>query len=220
MIDRHHDLSIIRQARLVGISRSSVYYTPKPVSDADLALMRRIDALHMNYPFAGSRLLRRFNAQVFVDAVKSRGCQLSMDGRGAWRDNVFAMRSLRDSGRASSTRRCFCTPATRCLLPRRGSTATSISITQSDRIQALARRRPMRRKRTSQRAQQRCPSSCAIRAHRASLNWRREHDERHSKSRCERVIHRGARRPACRASSSRAPMDNSNCPINPSANPP
>ena len=53
MIDRHHDLSITRQARLVGISRSSVYYTPKPVSDADLALMRRIDALHMELPVCG-----------------------------------------------------------------------------------------------------------------------------------------------------------------------
>ena len=70
MIDRHHELSITRQARLVGISRSSVYYTPKPVSDADLARMRRIDALHMNYPFAGSRLLRDLlNRQCGVDAV-------------------------------------------------------------------------------------------------------------------------------------------------------
>ena len=222
MIDRHHELSIARQAKLVGISRSSVYYTPRPVSEADLLLMRRIDALHMNYPFAGSRLLRdllnrqcdgdgvladpvdrkrvgrlmrqmdinalyrkpgtskrhpghtvfpyllrklaiersnqvwaldttyipmkqgfvyltavldwasrkvlahkvaitleashavdvlseafakygppeivntdqgsQFTAQVFVDAVRSRGCQLSMDGRGAWRDNVFVER--------------------------------------------------------------------------------------------------------------------------------
>ena len=58
MIDRHHELSIARQAKLVGISRSSVYYTPRPVSEADLLLMRRIDALHMNYPFAGGRMLR------------------------------------------------------------------------------------------------------------------------------------------------------------------
>jgi putative transposase len=222
MIDRHHDLSITRQAKLVGISRSSVYYTPRPVSEADLTLMRRIDTLHMNYPFAGSRMLRdllnrqcdgdgvlldsvdrkrvtrlmrqmdinalyrkpgtskrhpghtvfpyllrklaiersnqvwaldttyipmkqgfvyltavidwasrkvlahkvaitleashavdvleqalnkygtpdiintdqgsQFTAQCFVDLVKSRGCQLSMDGRGSWRDNVFVER--------------------------------------------------------------------------------------------------------------------------------
>jgi len=44
MIDRHHALSISRQAQLAGISRGSVYYLPKPVSAADLALMRRIDA--------------------------------------------------------------------------------------------------------------------------------------------------------------------------------
>ena len=58
MIDRHHALPITRQVKLVGVSRSSVYYTPRPVSQADLALMRRIDCLHMNYPFAGSRMLR------------------------------------------------------------------------------------------------------------------------------------------------------------------
>ena len=45
MIDGHHALSISRQAQLAGISRGSVYYLPKPVSAADLALMRRIDEL-------------------------------------------------------------------------------------------------------------------------------------------------------------------------------
>jgi putative transposase len=58
MIDRRHDLSIARQARVLGISRGSVYYLPRPVSAADLALMRRIDELHLEFPFAGSRLLR------------------------------------------------------------------------------------------------------------------------------------------------------------------
>jgi hypothetical protein len=47
MIDRDHALPVARQAKLVGISRSSVYYVPNPVSDADLALMRRIDELHL-----------------------------------------------------------------------------------------------------------------------------------------------------------------------------
>ena len=42
----------------LGISRGSVYYLPRPVSAADLALMRRIDELHLEYPFAGSRMLR------------------------------------------------------------------------------------------------------------------------------------------------------------------
>ena len=57
MIDRDHGLSIGRQAEALGISRGSVYYLPRPVSDADLALMRRIDELHLEYPFAGSRML-------------------------------------------------------------------------------------------------------------------------------------------------------------------
>ena len=58
MIDRSHDLPIIRQARELGISRGAVYYRPRQVSDADLALMRRIDELHLELPFAGSRMLR------------------------------------------------------------------------------------------------------------------------------------------------------------------
>jgi putative transposase len=58
MIDRSHDLPIVRQAQVLGISRGSVYYLPRPVSPADLAIMRRIDELHLDYPFAGSRMLR------------------------------------------------------------------------------------------------------------------------------------------------------------------
>lgn len=58
MIDREHKLSVVRQAKLFGFSRDSVYYSPRPVSDGDLALMRRIDELHLDYPFAGSRILQ------------------------------------------------------------------------------------------------------------------------------------------------------------------
>ena len=58
MIDRSHDLSLVRQAELLKLSRSSLYYEPQAVRAADLAIMRRIDALHMDYPFAGSRMLR------------------------------------------------------------------------------------------------------------------------------------------------------------------
>ena len=58
MIDRDHDLSITRQAQLLGMSRGSVYYLPRPVSAADLALMRRIDELHLEHPFMGARMLR------------------------------------------------------------------------------------------------------------------------------------------------------------------
>ena len=58
MIDRDHALSISRQAQLVGISRGSVYYHPKPVNTVDLELMRHIDELHLEHPFMGARMLR------------------------------------------------------------------------------------------------------------------------------------------------------------------
>jgi putative transposase len=58
MIDRSHTLSLARQAEELGISRSSLYYDPQPVSAADLAIMRRMDELHLEFPFAGSRMLR------------------------------------------------------------------------------------------------------------------------------------------------------------------
>ena len=58
MIDRSHDLPITKQAKALGISRGSVYSLPRPVPAADLAIMRRIDELHLDYPFAGSRMLR------------------------------------------------------------------------------------------------------------------------------------------------------------------
>ncbi|OAI19072.1 integrase [Methylomonas koyamae] len=218
MIDRQAKLPIGRQAKLLGISRGSVYYLPKPVSERDLDIMRRLDELHLKHPFMGARQLRdqlnlqvlqigrkdvktlmkrmgieavyckpntskktpgheifpyllrgmtihranqvwaldttyiplakgfayltavvdwatrkvlaakvaitleacyavdvleqafkhygrpdivntdqgsQFTAKAFVEAVKSQGCQLSMDGRGAWRDNVFVERLWR-----------------------------------------------------------------------------------------------------------------------------
>src|ERR1700730_10601094 len=58
MIDRQHDLPITRQAGVLHISRGSVYYLPRPVSESDLAIMRRLDQLHLEFPFAGSRMLR------------------------------------------------------------------------------------------------------------------------------------------------------------------
>jgi putative transposase len=58
MIDRDHQLTITRQAELLSISRGSVYYLPRPVSEADLALMRRLDELHLEHPFMGARMLR------------------------------------------------------------------------------------------------------------------------------------------------------------------
>jgi len=58
MIDRHHALPIIRQCQILSLARSTAYYRPQDASEADLALMRRIDELHMEFPFAGSRMLR------------------------------------------------------------------------------------------------------------------------------------------------------------------
>jgi len=218
MIDRQSKLSISRQAQLLGMSRGSIYYLPKPVSERDLDLMKRLDRLHLQHPFMGARMLRdelqtqgikigrkhvktlmkrmgieaiyckpntskkqpgheihpyllrgmtinranqvwaldttyipmakgfayltavvdwasrkvlaakvaitleachavdvleqafrqygtpeiintdqgsQFTAKAFVDTVKNQGCQLSMDGRGAWRDNVFVERLWR-----------------------------------------------------------------------------------------------------------------------------
>ena len=68
MIDRAHDLPIVRQAKALRISRGSVYYFPRPVSAADLAIMRRIDELHHELPFAGSRML--------WDLLSSEGIQV------------------------------------------------------------------------------------------------------------------------------------------------
>ena len=62
MIDRGHALSVTKQAKIVGIARSTVYYLPRAASAADLALMKQIDALHTEFPFAGSRMLRRLLA--------------------------------------------------------------------------------------------------------------------------------------------------------------
>lgn len=63
MIDPAVELSVSRQAVMLGISRGSVYYQPRPVTDANLKLMHRIDKLHMEFPFAGSRMLQGLLAQ-------------------------------------------------------------------------------------------------------------------------------------------------------------
>ncbi|WP_454643658.1 IS3 family transposase [Bradyrhizobium liaoningense] len=68
MIDREHDLPITKQAEILKISRGSVYYLPRPVPSADLAIMRRLDRLHLEFPFAGSRMLR--------DLLAAEGCKI------------------------------------------------------------------------------------------------------------------------------------------------
>ena len=66
MINRHSELSITRQAELLGFSRGMVYYTPKAISDDELILMHAIDKLHMDFPFMGARMLRnQLNRQGF-----------------------------------------------------------------------------------------------------------------------------------------------------------
>jgi putative transposase len=57
MIDREHDLPLVKQAEVLNISRGSVYYLPRPLPERDLELMRRIDGLHLEFPFAGARML-------------------------------------------------------------------------------------------------------------------------------------------------------------------
>ena len=58
MINREHDLPIASQAKALNISRGSVYYLPRPIPPADLAIMSRMDELHLDFPFADSRMLR------------------------------------------------------------------------------------------------------------------------------------------------------------------
>ncbi|MDF8334993.1 IS3 family transposase [Novosphingobium cyanobacteriorum] len=74
MIDRSHSLPVARQARELGISRGSVYYLPRPVPETDLAIMRRIDELHLEVPFAGSRMLRDLLRQ---DGIEIGRCHVA-----------------------------------------------------------------------------------------------------------------------------------------------
>jgi len=65
MIDPNHKLWVTRQAKVLGRTRSTAYYRPKGPSDADIAWMALIDRLHLEYPFAGARMLR--------DLLRQRG---------------------------------------------------------------------------------------------------------------------------------------------------
>jgi putative transposase len=58
MIDRQHPLPVVQQCQILAIARSSVYAVPRPVAATTVAVMRQIDALHLQHPFAGSRMLR------------------------------------------------------------------------------------------------------------------------------------------------------------------
>ena len=71
MIDPAHEPPRTQQARLLGLSRASIYYTPRGVPEADLRRMRRLDVLHMAYPFAGSRMFR--------DLLRGEGTSVGRD---------------------------------------------------------------------------------------------------------------------------------------------
>jgi len=71
MIDRSHELPLTRQASLLKLSRSSLYYQARGIAPADLLVMRRIDELHLNYPFAGSRMLR--------DLLRAEGIEIGRE---------------------------------------------------------------------------------------------------------------------------------------------
>ena len=68
MIDRGSSLSVTRQCEILALNRTGVYYTPRPVCEADLKLMRRIDALHLAQPFYGARKLAR--------RLRREGCEV------------------------------------------------------------------------------------------------------------------------------------------------
>ncbi len=83
MIDKTHTLPVTTQCRLLRLNRSTAYYRPKPTStgaEADLALMRRIDRIHMRYPYLGSRRIPD---------------ELELDGLGTGNDRVNRKRVQR-----------------------------------------------------------------------------------------------------------------------------
>lgn len=76
MIDRAHELPVVRQCEILALWRSSVYYLPRPVPPQDLALMRQIDELHLNFPFAGARMLRDLLRLAGFNAGRQRVARL------------------------------------------------------------------------------------------------------------------------------------------------
>ena len=58
MIDTNHELPMSKQAKILRMARSTAYYKPVPVSESDLALMAAMDRIHLDRPYAGSRMMR------------------------------------------------------------------------------------------------------------------------------------------------------------------
>ena len=76
MIDRQHALPLTQQCQILALARSSVYAVPQPVAAAELALMRQLDRLHLQYPFAGSRMLRDLLRLTGVSVGRKHGATL------------------------------------------------------------------------------------------------------------------------------------------------
>jgi putative transposase len=73
MVEREQpELSVRRQCELLRVSRSGLYYEPEPTSPEQLALMRRVDELHLKYPFYGSRKLSDALGKEGFDANRKR----------------------------------------------------------------------------------------------------------------------------------------------------
>ena len=101
MIDRGNVLPLTRQASLLRLSRSSVYYLPRPVPPARLAIMHRIDALHLEHPFAGNRMLR--------DMLRGEGIMIGRLAVATLEQDVFTFAhtlSVRGSWRTLRAHRC------------------------------------------------------------------------------------------------------------------
>jgi transposase len=136
-VERAHDLPIIKQAKVLCISRGSACYLPRPVRSLRSC---GLDRLHLSFPFAGSRMLRALlvlliavQRAAFTGVLAGNGIAISMDGKGAWRDNC----SSGGCGAASNTRRSICEPTSACPRPAPRSAVSWTSAMDDDRIRAL-----------------------------------------------------------------------------------
>ena len=112
MIERDGPLSLSRQCGLLGVSRSSLYYRLKGQRAENLALMRRMDELHMAYPFYGSRQLMRHLRREGVTAGRHRIRRLMRPAQRGWSCSSSASRRM-DAGntRSSQTSQAACSKA-------------------------------------------------------------------------------------------------------------
>ena len=58
MINKDFKITLTRQAELLCLNRTGLYYVPKPMNDNDLSILRKLDELHLQYPFMGARMLQ------------------------------------------------------------------------------------------------------------------------------------------------------------------